>query len=198
LGQPVRFSLSGFTDPNGLQSGGSIVSIVVLAAFRTSIRDNGQIGHLNAVWRIIAGVILFPCAITLIQRLTMPESAKMKGVHAMRDDPTMLQKGTVSGLPHNLGEKFDPADDIKDPNFKRPIQHEKSGIMSALAFSGAATTASGKNQAWRDFRDYFSEWRHAKILIGTASTWFLVDIVGTPFYLSTSLMRKPRLSTAST
>lgn len=33
-----------------------------------------------------------------------------------------------------------------------------------------------KKPQFRTFIDYFSEWRHLKILIGTASTWFLVDV----------------------
>ncbi|KAJ5759094.1 hypothetical protein N7520_006250 [Penicillium odoratum] len=34
----------------------------------------------------------------------------------------------------------------------------------------------GFNQQWRDFREYFGQWRHAKALFATAASWFLFDI----------------------
>ncbi|KIV79366.1 hypothetical protein PV11_06929 [Exophiala sideris] len=34
----------------------------------------------------------------------------------------------------------------------------------------------GLHQQWRDFREYFSEWKHAKALFGVCASWFLFDI----------------------
>ncbi|KEF51352.1 uncharacterized protein A1O9_12702 [Exophiala aquamarina CBS 119918] len=34
----------------------------------------------------------------------------------------------------------------------------------------------GLHQQWRDFREYFSEWKHAKVLFGVSAAWFLFDI----------------------
>ncbi|RAO71611.1 uncharacterized protein BHQ10_007623 [Talaromyces amestolkiae] len=34
----------------------------------------------------------------------------------------------------------------------------------------------GLKHQWRDFRAYFSEWKHAKVLIATSLSWFLYDI----------------------
>ncbi|ERT01389.1 hypothetical protein HMPREF1624_02635 [Sporothrix schenckii ATCC 58251] len=34
----------------------------------------------------------------------------------------------------------------------------------------------GLTQQLRDFREYFAEWKHAKVLFATCSTWFLFDI----------------------
>jgi PHS family inorganic phosphate transporter-like MFS transporter len=158
------------------------VSIVLLAIFHKGIKVNGNYGQFDAVWRLLVGVILVPCIITLYQRLTMPESAKMKGVQALRDDPTLLQKGTVSGLRHNVGEKFDPNEPeyVNGANSDAKLDAYKQRDHAKAALLGAgvsATTAQGKAQAWKDCREYFSEWRHLRVLIGTAMTWFLVDIV---------------------
>jgi len=139
---------------------GAVIALILMACFHKSIKVDGHYGHFDAVWRLLAGVILIPSLGTLYQRLTLPESAKMKGVQALRDDPNLLQKGTVSGLPHNPGEKAEYQDNV----------------AAALGRGVAARTAAGKAQAWRDFREYFSEWRHLKTLIGTTSCWFLVDI----------------------
>lgn len=35
-------------------------------------------------------------------------------------------------------------------------------------------------QLLAEFIEYFSEWRHAKVLIGTCMCWFLVDIAYVP------------------
>jgi PHS family inorganic phosphate transporter-like MFS transporter len=43
--------------------------------------------------------------------------------------------------------------------------------------SALAATKAAKAAAWRDARDYFSEWRHLKILIGTTASWFLLDVI---------------------
>ncbi|KAJ5928690.1 hypothetical protein N7466_007646 [Penicillium verhagenii] len=34
----------------------------------------------------------------------------------------------------------------------------------------------GLKQQWRDFREYFGQWRHARALFATAASWFLFDI----------------------
>ena len=36
--------------------------------------------------------------------------------------------------------------------------------------------ASVKKTHFKDFFVYFSEWRHLKVLLGTCSCWFLLDI----------------------
>jgi PHS family inorganic phosphate transporter-like MFS transporter len=50
----------------------SIVYLVLLAAFKSSINQN--IYHLQWVWRLLFGLGLIPLAVTLHFRLTMPES----------------------------------------------------------------------------------------------------------------------------
>lgn len=150
---------------------GAITAIVLLEIFKKGIHDDHNYGQFDAVWRLLTGLIIIPCLGTLYQRLTLPESAKMKGVQALRDDPSLLAKGTVSGLTHNPGEKFDENELVK-----LPTNEYQDGVGAALRGGVAAKTAHGKAQAWRDFRDYFAEWRHMKTLIGTAACWFLLDI----------------------
>jgi hypothetical protein len=51
---------------------GGIVALVILAIFKSSIHDNGNYGHLDAVWRLVTGLILVPCFGTLVQRILLP------------------------------------------------------------------------------------------------------------------------------
>ena len=70
---------------------------------------------------------------------------------------------------------------------------EKAGAHSAVKSTGSDDASSDeyrrasvaveavakqppKNVQMRAFVNYFSEWKHLKTLIGTASTWFLVDV----------------------
>ncbi|KAL1878542.1 hypothetical protein VTK73DRAFT_7883 [Phialemonium thermophilum] len=53
--------------------------------------------------------------------------------------------------------------------------YEKCPDVSHESESGNGDSRDYKTQ-WHDFRVYFSEWRHAKVLFATAFGWFLYDI----------------------
>lgn len=155
---------------------GGIVSIVVLSCFRTGIYVHGHVGQFNAVWRIIIGLILIPCFGTLYQRIMLPESARMKAALALRDDPTLL--GKQHGDDHSDIKKGPHSGNgSEDGNYAG----EKGLAAPAPAPAheeplGASATVAARKNAIQEFMAYFSEWRHAKHLIGTAGCWFLVDI----------------------
>jgi len=93
--------------------------------------------------------------LTLIQRLRLPESTKMKNVQAMRDDPSLLMKGKL------------PIDEALPS--KGPASTEERGVAPTKL-------VATKKRAFFEFAQYFSEWRHLKYLLGTAGSWFLLDI----------------------
>lgn len=51
----------------------SIVFLVLLAAFESSVKDN--IRRLEWVWRLLLGIGIIPAALTVYARLTMAETA---------------------------------------------------------------------------------------------------------------------------
>ncbi|KAJ7618424.1 major facilitator superfamily domain-containing protein [Roridomyces roridus] len=140
---------------------GGIVFIVLLAIYKKGIHYHGHVGQLNSVWRIYTGIILIPAIIAIIQRLMMKESTRMKGVQAMREDPSLIAKGKVAGIKLEKGGS--------DSDLSVDKQSEEA--------AGVAATSAARAAAWRDAREYFSEWRHMKILIGTTMSWFLLDII---------------------
>jgi PHS family inorganic phosphate transporter-like MFS transporter len=147
---------------------GGIVFLVLLAIYKKGVEYHHHVGQLNSVWRIYTGIIIIPAIITIIQRMRMTESTRMKGVQAMREDPNLIVKGQVIGVKlENHGEKVDNSvSSVDGQDADAPV----SG-------GGVAATKAAKAAAWRDARDYFSEWRHLKILIGTTMSWFLLDII---------------------
>ncbi|KAJ7180660.1 major facilitator superfamily domain-containing protein [Mycena filopes] len=144
---------------------GGIVFIVLLAIYKKGVGEHHHTGQLNSVWRIYTGLILIPAFITIVQRMMMTESTRMKGVQAMREDPSIIKKGHVAGIKlEHEDEKVEGSDSSVEE-------------VAAAEARGLAATKAAKAAAWRDARDYFSEWRHLKILIGTTMSWFLLDLI---------------------
>ncbi|OAW00020.1 hypothetical protein, variant 2 [Puccinia triticina 1-1 BBBD Race 1] len=133
---------------------GAIVCIVVLSAFKESIQSQGEIGHFNAVWRLILGVILVPALATLYQRLRLPESDRMTEVLKERKLKKALNDVTgtqnMSDIAEHLGSKE--------------------------ALGGIQNFQESKLNALNEFKVYFSKWKHLKHLLATTSCWFLLDL----------------------
>ena len=86
----------------------------------------------------------------------------MKNVQAMRADPSLLKKGEVDGhFSEGSSDRLSEEDVIEKGEAKDTPAVVKSG--------------PAPKQDWETLR-YFSEWRHAKLLLGTAGSWFLVDV----------------------
>ncbi|KAF4580539.1 hypothetical protein EYR38_003138 [Pleurotus pulmonarius] len=130
---------------------GSLVAITALAAYKHDIHDNGDITKLDAVWRITIGFSLIPALATVYQRLTLPEIP----VHpaARRKCVTMPLRNT-SAVEGPQGEPDEKAE--TDVNMPAQDTPDKADMQ--------------------EFLEYFSEWRHAKHLIGTCLCWFLSNI----------------------
>ncbi|KAL4259628.1 MFS transporter superfamily protein [Pleurotus pulmonarius] len=131
---------------------GSLVAITALAAYKHDIHDNGDITKLDAVWRITIGFSLIPALATVYQRLTLPEIP----VHpaARRKCVTMPLRNT-SAVEGPQGEPDEKAE-TEDANMPAQDAPDKADMQ--------------------EFLEYFSEWRHAKHLIGTCLCWFLSNI----------------------
>ncbi|KAI6018363.1 major facilitator superfamily domain-containing protein [Pisolithus marmoratus] len=126
---------------------GSLATIIVLACYKHVMNDEGETSKVDGVWRIVVGLSLIPAFGTLYQRLTLPEAERYK----------RAKRGTIT-----------ETDDIKE------IKDVK---VSSLNESDEDTHADIQQKAhFGEFIEYFSEWRHAKILIGTCTCWFLLDI----------------------
>ncbi|KAJ7871447.1 major facilitator superfamily domain-containing protein [Mycena olivaceomarginata] len=131
---------------------GGIVFIVLLAIYKKGVGSHHHTGQLNSLWRIYTGIIIVPAIITIVQRRMMKESSRMKGVQAIREDPTLLTKG-VKNTDEKVVEGSDSSVD----------QDSAAAKANALAATKAAKAA-----AWRDC---------SRILIGTTMSWFLLDII---------------------
>ncbi|KAG0004321.1 Inorganic phosphate transporter pho84 [Entomortierella chlamydospora] len=127
----------------------SIVTLVVLKIFETAIKSDTD--NLDIVWRICVGVGCIPAVSTVYLRLTMPESPR----YAM----------DVEKNPAKANDAISQA----------IAQGGQADQLNEIQIVDNDGTAPRRSQS-KEFLEYFSYWENCKILIGTASTWFLLDI----------------------
>lgn len=137
----------------------SIVTLVLYGCFNDSL-NNGDYGKLDGVWRLQFGLALVPCAITLYWRLTMPEGNKFKQSTELSSLNTSVA-ASVTSVDSIAAEKA-MGDHPEDRKASIIIEQQVTEPNNAVRLRTALV--------------YFSEWRHLKILIGTALSWFFVDV----------------------
>lgn len=157
---------------------GSVATIIILSCFKKAIETQGHYSYLDAVWRIQMGIALVPAFATLIPRLRMPEGKKYIESRALNTPASPVSP--VSGLLHESSLESAAA---------APTTSNIAGTGMAVDRLTTLPTIPGNITDLENLTDpqdrkaklnaffvYFKEWRHMKTLIGTASTWFLLDV----------------------
>ncbi|CCO28775.1 putative metabolite transporter C2H8,02 [Rhizoctonia solani AG-1 IB] len=129
---------------------GSLVTMATLACYKTAMDKNGQVYKVDAVWRIVVGVSLIPAFGTLYQRLTLPESTRFNKTRNAEADEAQKE---VEGQTEKEAE-------LKKANIDASSS-EQSSVQAEVA-------EIKKKAHIHEFLEYMSEWRHAKLLLGTA------------------------------
>ncbi|KAG9119614.1 hypothetical protein FRC07_005289 [Ceratobasidium sp. 392] len=139
---------------------GSLLTMIVLVCFKT-------------VWRIIVGLSLVPAFGTLYQRLTLPESTRFNKTR----DPEVDE-----------AEKGEAEKKQKGAQVNHEVRSRSSSDNSSVPPVQAEVAQVKKKAQIHEFMLYISEWRHARLLIGTALSWFLVDIAFYGINLNTNVV----------
>ncbi|GLB45269.1 putative sugar (and other) transporter [Lyophyllum shimeji] len=153
---------------------GSLITIIVLAAYKHVMEDKGEVSKVDGAWRIVVAVSLVPAFGTLYQRLTLPESTRFKASQKLINARSAAEEGdAIAEI-----KKAQAGDDIK---FGRQTPGNSNEKLESTPSKSDEDTAppeevATKKAHFADFVKYFSEWRHAKLLIGTCTCWFLLDI----------------------
>ncbi|KAJ2393604.1 hypothetical protein H4S02_000111 [Coemansia sp. RSA 2611] len=151
-----------------------IVSIIVLACFAQSIDHDVQ--SLDYVWRIIIGVGCIPGVSTLYWRLTMTDSERFQHVndHALSpsDESTTVDAESEKLLAQQAST-----------GSASPAPEEPGARETALAIPEEVHPRRVKT-----FVQYFSEWRHLKVLLGTSIAWFSLDVAFYGINLNSSIV----------
>ncbi|QRV81265.1 Sugar (and other) transporter [Ceratobasidium sp. AG-Ba] len=152
---------------------GSLATMIVLACFKTGIDSHGHTNQVDAVWRIIVGLSLIPAFGTLYQRLTLPESTRYNKTR----EPEVEES-----------QKQDIEKQQNGAQTKNQGRSRSSSDGSSIRSPAVEVSEIKRKAQYSEFLSYISEWRHARLLIGTALSWFLVDIAFYGINLNTNVV----------
>jgi MFS transporter, PHS family, inorganic phosphate transporter len=136
----------------------ALVSLLCTTGFKNSLDsmvcDKDCQLALDKSWRIIYGMGMLPAIIALYFRLTIPET-----IRYTLDVSHNESSAACDAVSFMDGERVDEATRL---------------LGRALHLPGGFQAPP--RASFRDFRRFFGLWKNAKILIGTAGSWFLLDI----------------------
>ena len=146
------------------QVAASLIGLIATAAAQNAIHENQQ--NLDYVWRVVIGIGALPGVIALYYRLTIPETPRytmdveQKIEKGIRDAKAFIEHGA-------------PAGDYSD------------NVAVARTETPAIVKAS-----WSDFFHFFGQPRNARMLFGTAYSWFALDVAWYGLGLNNSIILK--------
>ncbi|OWB56603.1 hypothetical protein B5S28_g2510 [[Candida] boidinii] len=142
-----------------------IVAIICVAGYKdalivaeTSAQCEGScIRACDQMWRIVVGFGCLPGCVALYFRLTIPESPRYTF-----DVSRELEKATADAAKFTSGLHG----------------NAESGDIEVLKETEAKLTEeyAPPKASFKDFVSHFSKWKHLRILIGTAGSWFMLDV----------------------
>lgn len=157
---------------------GSLATLIVLAIYRGAIETRNEISKVDGVWRIVVGISLIPAFGTLYQRLTLPESKRFISSQKLKltGQDTEAQPGDIAELEKEkaTGERSSNADEKPSKNGSAEIMEDRNELSEDKDLP--LEVLIKEKAHFKEFLNYFSEWKHAKLLIGTCMCWFLLDI----------------------
>ncbi|KAK0460022.1 inorganic phosphate transporter [Desarmillaria tabescens] len=138
----------------------ALVSLIVTSAYKNSILHDTppNYNHVDYMWRLLIGIGCVPGVIALYFRLTIPETPRFT-----MDIERNIQQASA---------------DITTVITGKSVKKPDSVIQRADA----------PKASWSDFIAYFSQWKNGKILIGTAYSWFALDIAFYGLGLNSSII----------
>ncbi|KIX95064.1 uncharacterized protein Z520_09374 [Fonsecaea multimorphosa CBS 102226] len=145
------------------QFSAAIIALIVVSGFHQSLKTAKTVALCDGVcqlavdkmWRVIIGFGAVPGCIALYFRLTIPETPRYT---------------------------FDVARDsekaVADVKAYQSGQHEgkPDEVSRAAVLQDSRQRLETPKASWSDFWRHYSQWKHGKVLLGTAGSWFFLDV----------------------
>ncbi|KAH6677096.1 putative inorganic phosphate transporter PHO84 [Halenospora varia] len=141
----------------------AMMALIVTAGFKESLMTGSKASTCTGVcqlavdkmWRIIIGFGAVPGCIALYYRLTIPETPRYtfdvaRDVEKAGEDASAYLKGKAEGTPDE-------------------IQRVTTMVQSSAALEIPKAS-------FKDFIAHYGQWKNGKILLGTAGSWFFLDV----------------------
>jgi PHS family inorganic phosphate transporter-like MFS transporter len=145
------------------QLAGALVALIVTAGFKGSLETASSAAHCSGVcglavdkmWRVVIGFGAVPACFALYYRLTIPETPRYtfdinRDVVQAGEDISAYLEGKSQGHP----------DEVQ----RAAVLQDRSGQLTA------------PKATWSDFVRHNSKWKNGRTLLGTAGSWFFLDV----------------------
>lgn len=144
------------------QFAAGIIALIVAEGFKESLQSatgyatcSGVCGiATDKMWRVIIGFGAVPGCLALYYRLTIPETPRYtfdvaRDVEKATEDVKAYMSGVSEGRPDELTR----------------LQARQGADMMEIPKASVS-----------DFIHHYSQWRYGKVLLGTAGSWFFLDV----------------------
>jgi len=147
----------------------AIIALIVCAGFKESLETGKKVGKVGAatnctgvcqlavdkMWRVIIGFGAVPGCIALYYRLTIPETPRYtfdvaRDVEKAGEDVNAYMHGKAEGSPDE-------------------IRRVTTMVQSSQALEIPKAS-------FHDFIHHYGQWKYGKVLLGTAGSWFFLDV----------------------
>jgi len=130
------------------------VALVTVVSFKNSILQDSptSLEHIDYCWRILIGAGCVPGVIALYFRLTVPETPRF-----------------TMDIEHNVKQACRNIEAVLSANGVSP------GVWCVDPEASTERTDAPKASI-SDFKRYFGQWKNARVLLGTAYSWFALDV----------------------
>lgn len=147
------------------QIAAGIVAMVLIAAYKSQLIDAntgpecGPACRLacDQMWRILVGFGAIPGVACLYFRLTIPESPRY-------------------ALDVDMQFEVAPINSTLDEKHETDVHYSDRSQMTLEAAHQVSEAPQKKEASWKDFWHHFGQWKYGKILLGTAGSWFALDV----------------------
>ncbi|KAF8860904.1 putative inorganic phosphate transporter PHO84 [Acephala macrosclerotiorum] len=141
----------------------AIIALIVTAGFKESLITGSKASTCTGVcqlavdkmWRVIVGFGAVPGCIALYYRLTIPETPRYT-FDVARD----VEKAAEDANAYMHGKREGEPDEIRR-------------VTTMVQASPALEIPKA---SFRDFLHHYGQWKNGKILLGTAGSWFFLDV----------------------
>jgi len=141
----------------------AIIALIVASGFKESLQSatsastcSGVCGlAVDKMWRIIIGFGAVPGCIALYFRLTIPETPRYtfdvaRDAEKAVEDVKAYKAGKAEGKPDE--------------------------VSRATVLQDSRVRLDPPKASWADFWGHYGQWKYGKILLGTAGSWFFLDV----------------------
>ncbi|KUL89410.1 hypothetical protein ZTR_04295 [Talaromyces verruculosus] len=142
---------------------GAIIALIVTAGFKESLQTASTVAKCTGVcnlavdkmWRVVIGFGAVPAVIALYYRLTIPETPRYtfdvnRDVLQASQDISAYLEGSREGHPDQ--------------------------VQRAAALQKDSERLAAPKATFSDFVAHYSQWKNGKVLLGTAGSWFFLDV----------------------